>query len=111
MNLYKRSTGGTEGRSQAAVAFSRLFALRLSASEDVPHRPFAQWADLPAPGQFIAGMVYEESEAYHMYVKNAVYDVTYHAGDGETYGNDINQGYLALQYGIAPRWAADLNVG
>ena len=80
------------------------------ASENVPHRAFAQWADLPAPGQFVAGVVYEESEAYHIYVKGVSENVTYHAG-GENYGIDINQGYVALQYGIAERWAADLNIG
>jgi len=79
-------------------------------TEDVPHRPFAQWAELPKPGQFIAGIVYEESEAYHIYVKGVSYNVTYHFG-GESYGIDVNQGYVTLQYGISERWAADLNVG
>ena len=81
------------------------------ASENVPHRPFAEWADVPAPGQLIAGAVYEESEAYHIYAGGRVHDVTYTAADGEKYGIDINQGYIALQYGITERWAADLNVG
>jgi len=85
-------------------------AAALSASENVPYRPFALWADLPAPGQFLAGAVYEESEAYHIYVHGRSENVTWHSA-GESYGIDINQGFVALQYGIAPRWAADLNVG
>lgn len=80
------------------------------ASENVPHRPFGMWADLPAAGQFIVGGIYEESEAYHIFVNGRQKDVTWHTG-GESYGIDINQGYLALQYGISQRWAADLNVG
>ncbi len=80
------------------------------ASENVPHRPFAYWADLPAPQQFIIGLVYEESESYHIWAANRYQNVTVESG-GEKYGIDINQGYIALQYGIAPRWAADLNVG
>jgi hypothetical protein len=80
------------------------------ASENVPHRPFAYWANLPDPGQFIFGLVYEESEAYHMWAANQYRDVTVKSG-GESYGIDINQGYLALQYGITKKWAADLNIG
>ena len=80
-------------------------------SENVPHRPYAYWADLPAPGQFIAGIVYDESEAYHIYVNGRSENITYHSADGEHYGIDINQGYIALQYGISARIAADLNVG
>ncbi len=86
------------------------FAGSVWASENVPHRPFAQWADVPLPGQFIVGAVYEESEAYHIYVHGKSENITWHAG-GENYGIDINQGYLALQYGITARWAADLNIG
>ncbi len=85
-------------------------ASSMRATENVPHRPFAMWADLPAPGQFVAGFVYTESEAYHMYVQGHSYNVTWHAA-GESYGIDINQGSVALQYGITERWAADLNVG
>ena len=80
------------------------------ASENVPHRPFAYWADVPAAGQFIGGLVYEESEAYKIWTKGQMHDITVKSG-GESYGIDINQGYMALQYGITERWAADLNLG
>ena len=80
------------------------------ASENVPHRPFAYWADVPEPRQFILGLVYEESEAYHIWAANKYQNVTVKSG-GESYGIDINQGYLALQYGITKKWAADLNIG
>lgn len=80
------------------------------ASENVPHRPFAEWADVPNPGQFVAGLVYEESEAYRIWTGNQVHDITWKSA-GESYGIDINQGYVALQYGITERWAADLNLG
>jgi hypothetical protein len=82
----------------------------LPATENVPHAPFAQWADLPAHGQLVAGIFYDESEAYHMWAGNTYHNVTWPAG-GERYGNDITQGWLAFQYGIADKWAADLSVG
>ena len=55
-------------------------------------------------------MVYEESEAYHIWAARKLYNVTVEAS-GEKYGIDINQGYFALQYGITEKWAADLNIG
>ena len=82
----------------------------LVASENVPHRPFAQWAELPAAGQFVAGLVYEESESYRIWAKRDEHNITVKA-DGESYGLDINQGYLSLQYGIKEKWAADLSLG
>lgn len=94
----------------AVLACCLAAAPGLMASENVPHRLFAQWADVPAPGQFVLGLVYEESEAYHIFVKGESRNITIH-GAGESYGIDINQGYLALQYGITERWAADLNIG
>ena len=90
-----------------------LFSIALlpvRASENVPHRPYAQWADLPKPGQFVVGLVYEESEAYRIWAGRDMHNVTTKA-DGENYGIDINQGYIALQYGLARKWALDLNVG
>ena len=97
-----------------AIAAGLLLTVALPstilASENVPHRPFAYWADLPAPGQFIFGLVYEESEAYHIWAAKRYQNITVESG-GEKYGIDINQGYIALQYGIAPKWTADLNVG
>lgn len=86
-------------------------ARQVFGSEDVPHRPFAEWADVPDQGQVVAGLVYEESEAYHIWAGGRVHNVTFNASDGERYGIDINQGYLTLQYGLTERWAADFNAG
>ncbi len=97
------------------VLFAGLLLLarpgqRAPASENVPHRPFAQWADVPEHGQFVVGALYEESEAYHIWTGSQSHNVTVKAG-GERYGIDVNQGYFALQYGLTERWAADLNIG
>ena len=54
--------------------------------------------------------MYEESEAYHIWAGGKYHNVTVKSG-GESYGIDINQGYLALQYGITEKWAPDLNIG
>lgn len=94
----------------AVLALIVALPLVVSASENVPHRPFAYWADLPEPGRFVFGLVYEESEAYHIWAANKYSNVAVKSG-GESYGIDINQGYFALQYGITPKWAADLNIG
>ncbi len=80
------------------------------ASENVPHAPFAQWADVPEHGQIVVGLFYEESESYHIWADGRYHNVTTKAG-GESYGIDINQGYLALQYGLTERWALDFNIG
>src|SRR5437879_12293791 len=80
------------------------------ASENVPHRPFADWAGVPGRGQFVLGLVYEESEAYHIWAGGQYQDVTVKS-DGESHGIDINQGYIALQYGITEHQSADLNAG
>ncbi len=93
-----------------AIASVVCWAATAPGSENVPHRPFAMWADLPGNGQFVAGFVYQESEAYHIYVHGRSENVTWHSG-GESYGIDINQGYAALQYGISDRWAVDLSAG
>jgi len=85
-------------------------AQTLSASENVPHAPFAQWADTPLRKQFVVGLFFQESEAYHIWAGNTYHDVTWESG-GEDYGIDITQGYLTLEYGITERWAADLAVG
>ena len=101
----------TSVNRKSLLALSWLIAAGSSfGSENAPHRPFAQWADVPEQGQFILGMVYEESEAYHIWAQHDEHNVTWHAG-GESYGIDINQGYFALQYGLTKRWAADLNFG
>jgi hypothetical protein len=68
------------------------------------------WADVPLPGQFVVGLVYEESEAYHFWAGHDDHNVRFKAA-GESYGIDINQGYFALQYGLTERWALDLNIG
>jgi len=80
------------------------------ASENVPHLAFAQWADVPLEGQFVAGLVYQESESYHIWAKRTESSVKWMAG-GESYGIDINQGFVALQYGLTKKWAVDLEAG
>jgi hypothetical protein len=98
------------GRLRILGLLLAAFAAGADASENVPHRPYAMWADLPERGQFVAGIVYEESEAYHIWAGRDYNNITVNA-DGEEYGIDINQGYVALQYGLTKKWAADLNVG
>jgi len=105
-----RLYGGRQLVIIASVLLLATLTQKLLASENVPHRPFAQWADVPQAGQFVLGLVYEESEAYHIWAGGQYRNVTVKAG-GESYGIDINQGYLALQYGVTERWAADLNIG
>ena len=85
-------------------------SVRAFATENAPHAPFAEWADVPARGQLVAGLFYQESEAYHIWAGDTQYDVNWRS-HGEEYGIDINQGYLTLQYGINDRWAADLAIG
>jgi hypothetical protein len=94
----------------AGLLLAMALAPTALASENVPHRPFAYWADVPEKGQFVAGFIYEQSEAYHIWASGQYHDVTWPAG-GESYGIDINQGYLALQYGLTERWALDFNMG
>jgi hypothetical protein len=77
-----------------------------NASENVPHRPFAQWADVPAKGEFVAGAVYEQSDAYDIWASGQHVSLPDSAS-----GIHVNQGYFALQYGLTERWAADFNVG
>ena len=79
-------------------------------SENVSHRPFAEWAELPEKGQFVAGLVYEESEAYNIWAGGVQHGVKWKSG-GESYGIDVNQGYITLQYGITAKFAADFNFG
>ena len=94
-----------------AALLPAAFTYHALATENVPHAPFGQWAELPPPGQLIAGLVYDESEAYHIWANGGTrYDIDAIKG-GEHYGIDINQGWIALEYGITKRWAADLNVG
>jgi hypothetical protein len=79
-------------------------------SENAPQIPFAEWADLPAPGQFVLGAVYEQSKSYEIWAAGHQYDIKVRAG-GENYGIDVRQGYFALQSGINENWAADLEFG
>ena len=72
MSKYKRLSFELESlTTRMAIAAGLLLAVAMPpaalASENVPHRPFAYWADLPEEGQFVAGFVYEQSEAYHIW--------------------------------------------
>ena len=95
----------------AGCAALLILAQNLFAGENEPRRPFAEWADLPDPGQLIFGTLYEQSEAYHLWENgNNRMPVNDRIG-GENYGIDVRQGYFTFNYGINKNWAADLNVG
>src|SRR5512143_1891144 len=80
------------------------------ASENVPHMPFAEWANVPAQGQLVTRLTYQESEAYYFWAGNHRYRADFRLR-GEHYGIDINQGFLTLDYGLTEKWAADLSIG
>jgi hypothetical protein len=96
--------------SYAGALVAALVTQTSLAFENVAQRPFAYWADVPAQGQFVLGLVYEQAKSYHIYANGQQYNVKVEA-NGENYGIDTRQGYFALQYGITERWAADLEVG
>jgi hypothetical protein len=96
--------------SVAGLLLTLALAPTVLASENVAQAPFAYWAEVPPKGQFVLGMVYEQSKSYHIYADGKQYNVLVKSS-GENYGIDDRQGYFALQYGIAERWAADLEVG
>ena len=98
-------------KSTVALSLPLALSPSLTATENVPHAPFAQWADVPESGQLIVGAIYQESESYHIWANGGQrYNINSQSG-GENYGIDINQGYLAFQYGITPKWAGDLSIG
>jgi hypothetical protein len=96
-------------RLAAMLSISAMVQMA-AASENVPHRPFAEWANVPDQGQFVVGIVYSEAEAYHIWAAGQYHNVSW-PSSGESYGNDNHQGYLALQYGLTEKWALDLSVG
>src|SRR5262249_42564841 len=82
----------------------------LLASENASRKPFAEWADLPAPNEFTIRLWYLESEAYHIWSNgHERNDITVNRS-GEDYGIDYTEGIIAMEYGISKKWAADLNV-
>jgi hypothetical protein len=107
----KSAVRHSSNRQKIAFTLTMFFLACVGwASENVPHRPFAMWADVPPKGQFVFGMVYEESEAYHFWAGHDDHNVRFKS-EGESYGIDINQGYFSLQYGLTERWAFDVNIG
>jgi hypothetical protein len=93
------------------ASLSLLPNQNLMASEDEARRPFAEWAEVPEPGQLIFGTLYEQSEAYHVWVQGNHRMPANTRVDGENYGIDVRQGYFTFNYGITKKWAADLNLG
>jgi hypothetical protein len=79
-------------------------------SENVPHQPYGDWANVPKQGEFVLGLRFDESSSYHIWASGKQHDITV-TSSGEYYGIDINQGYVTLQYGLTERWAADLSIG
>jgi len=94
-------------RNALVLFFTGAFASRATASENVPYRPFAQLADVVGKDRFVIGAVYEQADAYSIWASGKEYSAP---SDAPT-AVHVNQGFLALQYGITERWTLDLNVG
>jgi hypothetical protein len=97
-------------RKFLALATGLLLHGLAGAAENVIHAPYAQWANLPDPGQLKVGFHYEESEAYAFWDSSGRHSVDYIA-HGEHYGIDVNQGYISFDYGLSDRWALDFALG
>lgn len=93
----------------AAIVVSAAIQ-NIYASENVPHTPFGEWAEVAKRGELITRLTYQESESYYIWAGNNRYKTDWEK-DGEHYGVDINQGYLTFQYGLNDRWTADLSLG
>jgi hypothetical protein len=87
-----------------------LGLLQSFASETLPRKPFAEWADVPAERQFNIRFSYVEGEAYHVWYGREQKNISVKK-QGEEYGIDPMYGVIAMEYGLTPRWTADLNVG
>ena len=61
--------------SVAGLLLTAALAPTVLASENVAQAPFAYWADVPPAGQFVLGMVYEQSKSYHMYASGQHYNI------------------------------------
>lgn len=96
---------------QTAAAILVTAAIQTAyASENVPHTPFAEWANVPQRGELVTRLTYQESESYYIWAGGDRYKTDWRH-NGEHYGIDINQGFLTFQYGLTERWAADLSIG
>jgi hypothetical protein len=87
-----------------------LSLFQASASETLPRKPFAEWANLPAEKEFTLRLWYIEAEAYHVWYGRDRRNITVRK-QGEDYGIDPMYGIIAMEYGLSERWAADLNMG
>jgi hypothetical protein len=97
-------------RLLVALFLLRTAAGPLCASENVPHAPFGEWAQVPPKGTLVFRADYQESESYHFWAGNNRYKIDF-VKNGEHYGIDMNQGFVSLQYGLTERWTADLAFG
>lgn len=104
------SSGSGWGSAVLAAACVLSGPFDSAGSETVPRKPFAEWAEVPAPGEFKLRIWYMEGEAYHVWYGRQRQNITIHK-QGEDYGIDPMHGILAMEYGLTDRWAADLNLG
>ena len=100
----------TKSVQSATAALVAAAVQTACGSENVPHAPFAEWAEVPDAGQLVTRLTYQESESYYIWAGSRRFKTDTRVR-GEHYGIDINQGYLTFQYGLNERWAADLSVG
>lgn len=94
------------------VPVSLTFALAapLFGGENIPQKPFAQAAYLPEPKQFVISPWYNYSEFFNIWRGTKRESIEVNPG-ADSHGFDQNNGIVSVEYGIAPRWAADVTIG
>jgi hypothetical protein len=109
-----RSGSRMGSRAKAYILAAGLAALPvecpLTAGENIPQKPFAQAVWVPEPGQFIITPWYEYSEFFHVWRgshRESIEVNPHHDG----HGFDQNDGMIEIDYGVAPKWAADVTFG
>jgi hypothetical protein len=91
--------------STAAVA--AISPLAVYGAENIPQKPFGQFALLPEENQWLFTPWYQYSDSQDVWRGSQHENIAF----PDHHGFDQNDGMLLVEYGIKKDWAADLNVG
>jgi len=110
LKLAMKAGNTPDRRALAPVLLFLALAPVLRAVENIPQKPFAQSVWLPEAKQFIVTPWYQYSEFYSIWRGSKRESIEVDPGHN-SYGFDLNNGAILLEYGLDPQWAADLTLG